>query len=63
MCIGDAQHSSAEKIESAMDDSAVRRFFDSVLQHIDNTSLSNNVRLKMLQSAEEQLNKYLYHAF
>ncbi|CAD0195362.1 unnamed protein product [Chrysodeixis includens] len=55
--IGDAQHSSAEKIESAMDDSAVRRFFDSVLQHIDNTSLSNNVRLKMLQSAEEQLNK------
>jgi hypothetical protein len=39
------------------DDSAVRRFFDSVLQHIDNAALSNNVRLKMLQSAEEQLNK------
>ncbi|CAB3220923.1 unnamed protein product [Arctia plantaginis] len=55
--IGDAQQSSAEKIESAMDDSAVRRFFDSVLQHIDNTTLSTNVRLKMLQSAEEQLNK------
>ncbi|XP_075984827.1 integrator complex subunit 4 [Anticarsia gemmatalis] len=55
--IGDAQQSSAEKIESAMDDSAVRRFFDSVLQHIDNTALSVNVRLNMLQSAEEQLNK------
>ncbi|KAJ8734961.1 hypothetical protein PYW08_014211 [Mythimna loreyi] len=55
--IGDAQQSSAEKIESAMDDSAVRRFFDSVLQHIDNVTLSSNVRLKMLQSAEEQLNK------
>nr|XP_049698086.1 integrator complex subunit 4-like [Helicoverpa armigera] len=55
--IGDAQRSSAEKIESAMDDTAVRRFFDSVLQHIDNTALSNSVRLNMLQSAEEQLNK------
>lgn len=55
--IGDAQQSSAEKIESAMDDSAVRRFFDSVLQHIDNSTLSVDVRLKMLQSAEEQLNK------
>ena len=40
-----------------MDDSAVRRFFDSVLQHIDNVTLSTTVRLKMLQSAEEQLNK------
>ncbi|KAM3958267.1 integrator complex subunit 4 [Aphomia sociella] len=55
--IGEAQQSSAEKIESAMDDSAVRRFFESVLQHIDNVTLSTNVRLKMLHSAEEQLNK------
>ncbi|XP_013196180.2 integrator complex subunit 4 [Amyelois transitella] len=55
--IGEAQKSSAEKIEAAMDDSAVRRFFDSVLQHIDNVTLSTSVRLKMLASAEEQLNK------
>ncbi|KAJ0181337.1 hypothetical protein K1T71_003422 [Dendrolimus kikuchii] len=55
--IGEAKQSSAEKIEAAMDDSAVRRFFDTVLQHIDNTTLSTNVRLKMLKSAEEQLNK------
>lgn len=55
---GDAQQSSAEKIESAMDDSAVRRFFSSVLQHIDNPALSTAVRLNMLRSAEEQLNKY-----
>ncbi|CAH1643280.1 unnamed protein product [Spodoptera littoralis] len=55
--IGDAQQSSAEKIESAMDDSAVRRFFSSVLQHIDNPTLSTAVRLNMLRSAEEQLNK------
>ncbi|XP_053601203.1 integrator complex subunit 4 [Plodia interpunctella] len=55
--IGEAQQSSAEKIEAAMDDSAVRRFFDSVLQHIDNVTLSVNVRLKMLASAEDQLNK------
>ncbi|CAH0406105.1 unnamed protein product [Chilo suppressalis] len=54
--IGDAQQSNGERIEPT-DDSAVRRFFDSVLQHIDNTTLSINVRLKMLQSAEEQLNK------
>ncbi|XP_026764664.2 integrator complex subunit 4 [Galleria mellonella] len=54
--IGEAQLG-AEKIEAAMDDSAVRRFFESVLQHIDNVTLSTNVRLKMLRSAEEQLNK------
>ncbi|KAF9407922.1 hypothetical protein HW555_012216 [Spodoptera exigua] len=60
--IGDAQQSSAEKIESAMDDSAVRRFFSSVLQHIDNPALSTAVRLNMLHSAEEQLNK-LQHQF
>lgn len=51
------QQSSAEKIEAAMDDSAVRRFFDCVLQHIDNGTLSTAVRLNMLRSAEEQLNK------
>ncbi|KAL0895494.1 hypothetical protein ABMA27_011604 [Loxostege sticticalis] len=54
--IGEAQQLSGEKIEPT-DDSAVRRFFDSVLQHIDNVTLSTSVRLKMLQSAEEQLNK------
>ncbi|KAI5642300.1 integrator complex subunit 4 [Phthorimaea operculella] len=54
--IGDAQQSSS-KSEVAMDDTAVRRFFDNVFQHIDNTTLSTSVRLKMLQSAEEQLNK------
>ncbi|KAJ2943877.1 hypothetical protein O0L34_g8201 [Tuta absoluta] len=54
--IGDAQQSSS-KSEVAMDDTAVRRFFDTVFQHIDNTTLSTSVRLKMLQAAEEQLNK------
>ncbi|XP_045454266.1 integrator complex subunit 4 [Melitaea cinxia] len=55
--IGDTQQSRSEKNEAEIDDSAVRRFFDSVLQHIDNVTLSTSVRLKMLQSAEEQLNK------
>ncbi|XP_050350619.1 integrator complex subunit 4 [Nymphalis io] len=55
--IGDAQQSRSENDETEIDDSAVRRFFDSVLQHIDNVTLSTAVRLKMLQSAEEQLNK------
>ncbi|CAH4030884.1 integrator complex subunit 4 [Pieris brassicae] len=55
--IGENQFSRKQKSESAMDDSAVRRFFENVLQHIDNVTLSTNVRLKMLQSAEEQLNK------
>ncbi|CAK1548623.1 unnamed protein product [Leptosia nina] len=55
--IGENQFSRNEKSEAAMDDSAVRRFFESVLQHIDNVTLSTNVRIKMLQSAEEQLNK------
>ncbi|XP_049887123.1 integrator complex subunit 4 isoform X2 [Pectinophora gossypiella] len=59
--IGDAQHAS-EKSEAAMDDSAVRRFYESVLQHIDNTTLSTTVRLNMLRTAEEQLNK-LQHQF
>ncbi|KAG6455584.1 integrator complex subunit 4 [Manduca sexta] len=54
--IGDQQYS-AEKIEAAMDDSAVRKFFSCVLQHIDNAALSNSVRLTMLRHAEEQLNK------
>ncbi|XP_023947940.1 integrator complex subunit 4 [Bicyclus anynana] len=55
--IGDAKQSRGEKSEATIDDSAVRRFFDTVLQHIDNVTLSTTVRLKMLQSAEEQLNK------
>ncbi|XP_034841372.1 integrator complex subunit 4 [Maniola hyperantus] len=55
--IGGAQQSRSEKSEATIDDSAVRRFFDTVLQHIDNVTLSTTVRLKMLQSAEEQLNK------
>ncbi|XP_041974332.1 integrator complex subunit 4 [Aricia agestis] len=55
--IGGSEVSSIEKSETEIDDSAVRRFFGTVLQHIDNTALSTNVRLKMLQSAEEQLNK------
>ncbi|XP_068628937.1 integrator complex subunit 4 [Battus philenor] len=55
--IGESQFSRTERSETAMDDSAVRRFFDTVLQHIDNVTLSANVRLKMLRSAEEQLNK------
>ncbi|XP_046969823.1 integrator complex subunit 4 [Vanessa cardui] len=55
--IGDAQQSRSENDDTEIDDSAVRRFFDSVLQHIDNVTLSAAVRLKMLQSAEEQLNK------
>ncbi|XP_026328052.1 integrator complex subunit 4 [Hyposmocoma kahamanoa] len=54
--IGDAQQSS-EKSETAMDDSALRRFFDRVLQHIDNATLSTSVRLRMLHNAEEQLDK------
>ncbi|KAL4705259.1 hypothetical protein ACJJTC_010278, partial [Scirpophaga incertulas] len=54
--IGDAQQSLGERAEPT-DDSAVRRFFDCVLQHIDNFTLSTNVRLKMLQCAEEQLTK------
>ncbi|KOB69123.1 Integrator complex subunit 4 [Operophtera brumata] len=32
-------------------------FFDTVLQHIDNSTLSVRVRLKMLHSAEEQLSE------
>ncbi|KOB65207.1 Integrator complex subunit 4 [Operophtera brumata] len=55
--IGDSKYQS-EKADTAVDDSAVRRFFDTVLQHIDNSTLSVRVRLKMLHSAEEQLNKY-----
>ncbi|CAH0722834.1 unnamed protein product, partial [Brenthis ino] len=55
--IGDTQQSRCERSEAEIDDSAVRRFFDVVLQHIDNTALSTAVRLKMLHSAEEQLNK------
>ncbi|CAK1600107.1 unnamed protein product [Parnassius mnemosyne] len=55
--IGESQFSRSERSETAIDDSAVRRFFDSVLQHIDNVTLSSNVRLKMLRAAEEQLNK------
>ncbi|KPJ13770.1 hypothetical protein RR48_10954 [Papilio machaon] len=54
--IGESQLSRTERSE-LLDDSAVRRFFDTVLQHIDNTALSANVRLNMLRSAEEQLNK------
>ncbi|CAH2262164.1 jg26811 [Pararge aegeria aegeria] len=53
----DTKQSRSEKSEAAIDDSAVIRFFDTVLQHIDNVTLSTMVRLKMLQSAEEQLNK------
>ncbi|XP_038209325.1 integrator complex subunit 4 [Zerene cesonia] len=55
--IGDNQFSRNEKSETAMDDTAVRKFFDTVLQHIDNATLSTAVRMKMLHSAEEQLNK------
>lgn len=55
---GDAQQSS-EKSEAAMDDSALRRFFDRVLQHIDNATLSTSVRLRMLHNAEEQLDKFV----
>ncbi|CAH2068950.1 unnamed protein product, partial [Iphiclides podalirius] len=55
--IGESQFSRTERSEAAIDDSAVRRFFDTVLQHIDNVTLSSNVRLNMLRSAEEQLNK------
>ncbi|XP_061382651.1 integrator complex subunit 4 isoform X1 [Danaus plexippus] len=55
--IGDNQQSRSELSELEVDDSAVRRFMDSVLQHIDNVTLSANVRLKMMQAVEEQLNK------
>lgn len=56
--IGDTQSNSERpNISGVTDDSAVQNFFSTVMQHIDNVSLSTPVRLKMLQSAEEQLNK------
>ncbi|XP_050666118.1 integrator complex subunit 4 [Leptidea sinapis] len=54
--IGGSQVSS-ERAAAGTDDRAVRRFLDTVLQHVDNVTLSATVRLKMLQAAEEQLNK------
>ncbi|XP_013148418.1 PREDICTED: integrator complex subunit 4 [Papilio polytes] len=55
--IGESQISRSDRSEP-LDDSAVRRFFDTVLQHIDNSALSAALRLNMLRSAEDQLNKY-----
>ncbi|KAI8430118.1 hypothetical protein MSG28_000527 [Choristoneura fumiferana] len=54
--IGEAQLASV-KIETGLDDSAVRRFFGSVLRHIDNGALSPRVRLHMLRAAEDQLDR------
>ncbi|GBP13015.1 Integrator complex subunit 4 [Eumeta japonica] len=54
----DAQSSSEGAGAAAVaDDTAVRQFFDAVTQHIHNSALSTRVRLNMLQTAEEQLNR------
>ncbi|CAG9107354.1 unnamed protein product [Plutella xylostella] len=49
--------SSEQRHSAAADDSALRQFFSRVLRHIDNAALSAALRLNMLQSAEDQLNK------
>ncbi|XP_063392691.1 integrator complex subunit 4 [Cydia fagiglandana] len=54
--IGEAKLTSV-KSEAGLDDSAVRRFFATVLRHTDNSALSPRVRLAMLRAAEEQLDR------